>query len=72
MTSSIRQDESDEWTAQFFREIEDWFREQYGCVGQSEAARAARRGVEQPLAAKEHCLGMHAEAEQAIRSFRPY
>lgn len=72
MAISTRQDEPDDWTARFFQEIEDWFREQDGCVGRSEAEHAVRLGLEPTLAEGENCLGEHLEAEQATWAFRPY
>lgn len=73
MAISIRQDESDDWTAQLFREIEDWFREQYACDERDEGTRAKDRlGLAQPLHAGEHCLSEHAEAERTTWTSRPY
>jgi hypothetical protein len=72
MAISTRLDVSDSWTAQFYRDIEGWFREQYGCGGRNDDAHSVRLGLEQPLAARGHCLGEHVEAEQATWTFRPY
>ena len=74
MNTSNHQDQGDDdWTAGFFREIEQWFREQYECEGRNvgagpEARRNADRALDVPVIG----FGEQPEAGHALWTFRPH